>query len=193
MAQVRSAGLRRILSPLFRLLIALGRELLLLILVSLAAGDIIGMGTLGEFAVLHALLLTWAWYRLAFVAANRYLRAAASFRSVELSAADSERILWSLQLVGRYIYAVVAVHVFTSHAVGDGFFLSVVVRFSWLGALPIAVLLLRRWRSAITATYLQHFPQGDLADRVRASEGQAAGSLIALSAFAYVAVRGITR
>lgn len=192
LAQVRSAGARRVLSPLFRVLIALGRELLLLLLVILAAGDIIGMGTLGEFAVLHALLLTWAWYRLAFVAANRYLHAAASLRSVELSAQDSERILWSLKLVGRYVFALVAIHVFTSHAVGDGFILALVVRFSWLGALPIAVMLLRRWRTAITTTYLRYFPQGDLANRVRTHQGEASGSLIALAAFAYVAVRGIT-
>jgi len=192
LSQVRSPGLRRILSPLLRLLVALSRELLLLALVTLAAGDLIGMGTLGEFAVLHALLLTWAWYRLAFVAANRYLHAAASLRAIELSDEASDRILWSLRLVGRYIFAVVAIHVFTSHAVGEGFILGVVIRFSWLGALPIAVLLLRRWRNAITSTYLQHFPQGQLADRVRANQGQAAGSVIALSAFAYVAVRGIT-
>ncbi len=192
MAQVRSPGLRRILSPLLRLLVALGRELLLLALVTLAAGDLIGMGTLGEFAVLHALLLTWAWYRLAFVAANRYLHAAASLRSVKLSDQASERILWSLRLVGRYIFAVVALHVFTSHAVGEGFILKLVIRFSWLGALPIFVLLLRHWRQPIVTTYLEHFPQSELADRVRASQGQAAGSVIALSAFAFVAVRGIT-
>lgn len=188
---VRSPWLRRLGTTVLRVVAVLGKELLLVTLV-IMAGDVVGGGTLAEMAVIYALVLTWAWYRLTFVALHHYLRSAVRLRAVELTAATSERILWSLQQFGRYAFAVVAARVFTDHTVGDGFLLTVVERFAWLGAIPIAVRVIQRWRPSIIATYLHNFPTGQLADRVRASSGERKGTAVALFAFGYVAVRGIT-
>lgn len=191
-SEVNNVALRQIVGATLRLLHALGDELLIVAIVHAAGSMLVGDTTPPELAALYAVAVTWAWYRLILQATHRYLRSAAHLRGVDLTAEAEERIISSLRLAGRYSFGVVAAVVFVDHVVGAGFLATWLRRFFWVGATAIVVVLLRRWRSSITSTYLDNFPAGKLADLVRQTQHSAAGTLFAVVAFGYVAVRGIT-
>jgi len=190
--EVHNLALRQLMVALLRVFGALGGELILLFFVHAVGNLLVDDSTPPELAALYAVIVTYAWYRLILQAAHRYLRSAAQMRGVELSDRAEARIIWSLRLAGRYSFAVVAAVVFIDHVVGAGFLATWIRRAFWGGFAIIVFMLLRRWRTSITSSYVKHFPQGRLADLVRATKGRSAGTIVALAAFGYVAVRGIT-
>lgn len=191
-AEVHNLALRQVVDALVRILQALGGELLFLVVVSFGGDVLVGESTPPELAAMYAVLLTYAWYRLLLQAVHRYLRNAAQIGGRDLTEAAEARIIWSLRLAGRYSFGVVAAVVFVDHIVGAGFLSTWIGRLFWGGALVILGLLLRSWRPAITSAYLANYPSGRLADLVRKTQGQAIGAAVAIAAFSYVAVRGIT-
>ena len=191
-AEVNNVALRQLVATALRITLALGDELLLVAMIHAVGNLLVGDNTPAELAALYAVAVTYAWYRLILQATDRYLRSAATMRGVTLTEATEERIISSLRLAGRYSFAVVAAVVFVDHVVGDGFLATWLRRLFWAGAAIILVVLLRRWRDAITNAYLENFPRGGLADLVRRTRNSSAGTVVAVAAFVYVAVRGIT-
>jgi hypothetical protein len=67
-----------------------------------------------------------------------------------------------------------------------------VVEFFWIGTLPIALVLVNRWREDIADAYLAMYPKGRFAIRVRNTRTRAVGFFVVLVAFTSVAARGIS-
>jgi hypothetical protein len=74
---------------------------------------------------------------------------------------------------------------------GQGALYGIAREVAFAGALVLGWRLISDWRDEVTQAYLKLFPQGRLADSVRASQGRAHGLLIAAAAFLFVASRGL--
>ena len=145
-----------------------------------------------ELDLLRALALGYAWYALVVAGVLHLVHTAVAARRIDLSEAMSERVLRSLRLVGRYALAVVAVLVVAQHALGRGYLYALVVNFSWVGAVPISLLLLRHWRADIARAYVRLVPQGALAAALGREQGLAMRALLVVAASAVLIGRGLS-
>ncbi|MBE0617296.1 MAG: ATP-binding protein, partial [Proteobacteria bacterium] len=152
---------------------------------------LLGLHRIAELDVMRAVLLGYAWYRFLIAAVHHAVAAAAGTGRVSVSAALSDRILRSVRLVGRYGYAVAVVLLLSRHALGRGYLYHLVVRFFWLGAFPLAFVLIQRWRNDITSAYLRLYPKGRFAAAVGATRDRPEGFFVAAAAFCSVAARGM--
>lgn len=143
-----------------------------------------------ELGVLRDVVIAFSWYRLASAATHHALTAAAAREVGVVSKAVSDKILRSVHAGGRFVLAVYAFLVVSGAILGKGYLYRVVITSAWLGALPIAYLLLRWWRGDIAAVYLRAHPSGALASLVDRTRDRASGIFIVAAAFAFVAARG---
>ena len=152
---------------------------------------ILGPAGAPETAFLRALIFTYAWYRILIAAAHHTIASAAASRRSGLPPELSLRIFKSIRFVGRYGLAVVVVLLASKLMLGRGYLYTVVVRFFWLGAFPLAFVLIRRWRPDITAAYLKMYPSGRFARSVEATQDKPHGFFVAAGAFGTVAAHGL--
>ncbi|MEY3015221.1 MAG: hypothetical protein RIT45_3956 [Pseudomonadota bacterium] len=175
-----------------RLVLTLGRELFIVLAVMLLFRVVLGADVATELDLVYELLLDWALYRLLLAGAHRFLTAAAADAARrEISPELSERILASLRLGARFGLAVALTLALASHLLGRGYLYMLVVRLSWIFAIPIVLLLVRAWQQDICAAYLRAYPSGSLATVVERNRERSFGVLVALAAFSAVAVTGI--
>jgi hypothetical protein len=132
-------------------------------------------------------------YRLVIRSAHRLIARISSAQRAQISVKASDKILFSLRLVGRYAFAVVLLLMSAQAIVGNGYLYRIVLRFAWLGALPIAFVLVRRWRGDIADAYLRYRPDGKLADAVRSTRTRWFGFFVALAAFVAISAAAVTR
>jgi hypothetical protein len=142
-----------------------------------------------ELAVPLRLLLWFASYRLFIVASHRLLyrvigRSDGGAKSA--TSARSERLTKSVRMVARYGFGVAIVLILAAEILGKGYLYHLVLRFAWLGAIPIFALLVRWWRSDIADAYLTHRSDGRLASLVRTTRGRWFGFFVAAAAFLVV-------
>lgn len=193
---IASQSLRRsfLLLPVRRLLLvtaALSAELLTLAGV-LIIPWLIGEPT-GALAAVYRVVLIYSWYRLIVVAAHGFIAYAASSPSGQLTEATSEKTLRTLRVVGRYLLVTLIVLSLAEAALGRGFMFHLVARFAWLGAVPIAVVLIRAWRGDIADAYLARRTHGALAERVARTRDRWYGFFVAAAAVAVLFASFIAR
>ncbi len=185
----------RVTDGLLQLTLLLGKEIGWLLAVVIAFTWVLDATLATELHLIYELLLIWAIYRLVLAATHRFFTSAARLRlktrHVEVSEQLSARILASVRLVSRYGFSVWALLSLAEHTVGPGYLYLLVVRFSWVGALPIAFLLVQRWQADISEAYLRAYPSGGLASLVERTQNKPVGLIVAFAAFAYVALRGV--
>lgn len=175
-----------------KLVLILGRELLLVLSVYLAFRIVLQSSLATELDLVYELLLDWAIYRLLLAAAHRFLTAAAADASRrEISPELSARILASLRFAARFGLAIAIILALASHLLGRGYLYLLVVRFAWIFAVPVVLLVIRDWQQDICAAYLRAYPAGALAAAVERHRNRAFGVLVALAAFSAVAVTGV--
>jgi hypothetical protein len=145
-----------------------------------------------EVRLLRAVVLTYAWYRLILSLLHHAITEAAHAGAVQLSEARNQKILQSVRLVGRYGLVVVVFLIASRTVLGRGYLYQLVVEFFWIGTLPIALVLVNRWREDIADAYLAMYPKGRFAIRVRNTRTRAVGFFVVLVAFTSVAARGIS-
>ncbi|MEP7119407.1 MAG: hypothetical protein ABJE95_00630 [Byssovorax sp.] len=174
------------LSTILAIVAALLGELLFLAVV-LALPTLVGsLSSSPVLATLHGVLVAYAVYRLAIAAAHRGIARAASAGVAKLDEASSEKILRSVRVVGRYALAVTVFLVLSRAVLGRGYLYHLASRFAWLGAIPIAAVLIRGWRDDISARYLRTRDTGLLADAVRRTRERWYGFFVAVAAFLVV-------
>lgn len=139
----------------------------------------------------RALLLGFAWYRVVVAVVHHALNQAAQTSRFEVSPELSERILRSVRLAGRYALTVVVLLLAFERVLGRGFLYHLVVQFFWVGSVPVALVLIQRWRRDIARAYLDFFPGGRFARAVERSRERPVGFLVAMLAFGAVAARGV--
>ncbi|HTN84825.1 MAG TPA: hypothetical protein VL242_14090, partial [Sorangium sp.] len=139
----------------------------------------------------YSLLLWYALYRLALAAA-RHLVAS---REASPGAAVGAKLLRSLQTVARYALAVQLLLALAEGVAGRGYLHHTVGRAAWLGAIPLALVLMRRWRDDICEAYLRVRVNdaGPLAEAVRATRRRWYGFFVAIVAFVALALAALSR
>lgn len=135
-------------------------------------------------AALYDVLVAYAVYRLAIAAVHRGIARAAGV--AKLDETSSAKILRSVRVVGRYALAVTVFLVLSRAVLGRGYLYHLASRFAWLGAIPIAAVLIRWWRDDISARYLGVRDTGLLADAVRRTRKSWYGFFVAVAAFMVV-------
>ncbi|MEO5730442.1 MAG: hypothetical protein ABI134_13510, partial [Byssovorax sp.] len=174
------------LSALLAIISALLGELLFLGVV-LALPSLAGpLASSPVSTALYGVLVAYASYRLAIAAAHRGIARAASAGVAKLDEESSEKILRSVRVVGRYALAVAIFLVLSRAVLGRGYLYHLASRFAWLGAIPIAAVLIRGWRDDISARDLRARDTGLLADAVRRTRKRWYGFFVAVAAFLVV-------
>ncbi|MCW5836416.1 MAG: hypothetical protein KIS78_28710 [Labilithrix sp.] len=138
-------------------------------------------------------LLLWYWiYRLALTVTHRSLASAAS-RGGVLAGEVGERILRSVRLVGRAAFFFAVLLASSAAVVGRGYLHGVVVRAAWLMAVPIVLILVRRWRDDIARMYLRVQPAGPLSRLVSRTRTRWVGFFVVVAAFVVLLGSGVVR
>jgi hypothetical protein len=191
LAQLDAPTARWFASSLMHMLARLGRELVLLLATYLLFDQVLAdRWTVPEWQVLRSLAYAYAWYRLALAFLHRVVQVAVS-RYQLVSPLLNGKMLHSLRWVARMVL-LYAVYVILAQAVlGRGALYGIARELALLGVVLIAWRLILAWRGEVTAAYLAAFPDGKLAERVRANEGKSQGLVIAFAAFVFVAARGL--
>jgi hypothetical protein len=191
LAQLEAPTARWLTSSVMHMLARLGRELVLLLTTYLLFDRVLAdRWVWPEWDVLRSLAYAYAWYRLALAFLHRVVQVAVS-RYWLVSPVLNGKMLRSLRWVARMVL-VYAVYVILAQALlGRGALYGIAREVALLGLVLIAWRLILAWRAEVTAAYLAAFPEGSLAERVRANEGRSQGLVIAFAAFGFVAARGL--
>ncbi len=143
----------------------------------------------GEIDALLTLLTIYGIYRLAIdVVASAFVNAAMHYG---LETTDERRtmLLRSIRLVLRVAMILLLIHL-ASRALGQGFMVTMIVKFSWLVVMAAMLVELFRWRNVMVETFLTLQPKGRLADTLRASRSRWYGAFLAPAAFVWLAGHG---
>ncbi|MCB9488932.1 MAG: AAA family ATPase [Deltaproteobacteria bacterium] len=143
-----------------------------------------------ELRFVKVFFLAYAWYRIVVAVAHQFIVGAAQARRVVLTPELNERIRTSVRLTARYIFPVVVFLIVSERILGRGYLYGLVVKFAWLGAFPIAGILIHRWRPSITRSYLEGFPDGRLAEPMRRVKDKPSGIFVVTAAVFPVIYRG---
>jgi hypothetical protein len=191
LAQLDAPTARWLASSVMHMLSRLGRELVLLLTTYLLFDQVLAdRWVFPEWEVFRSLAYAYAWYRLALAFLHRVVQVAVS-RYRLVSPVLNGKMLHSLRWVARMVL-LYAVYVILAQAVlGRGALYGIAREVALLGVVLIAWRLILDWRGEVTAAYLSAFPEGSLADRVRANEERSQGLVIAFAAFVFVAARGL--
>ena len=136
-----------------------------------------------ELEIVYSLLLWYGFYRLVLAGTHGFLVRRAGAPAAAAGNTRSRRILRSLQVVGRYALVVGVILILSKAIGGEGYVHQIVGRFAWIGAIPLAWILIRWWRGDIAEAYLRLHDEGTLADAVRGSRSRWYGFFVALAAF----------
>jgi hypothetical protein len=181
------------IESLFRWIDRLFGEFVFLLAV-LIAPSVLGFTTDEQvLGMIYYLALWYAGYRLVIAALLRTLERIIGESQREGETPRSVRLLHSVRLAGRYVLAVAFILIVSSTVLGKGYLHGLVKALSWVGAIPIAVILIRRWRADIANEYLRLRESGPLADAVRQSRDRWFGFFVAVLAFVALVVDGVTR
>jgi hypothetical protein len=145
-----------------------------------------------EGKLLRSMVVGYAWYRLLLALTHHALIHGRSWYQMRVSAIMSDKILATIKLVGRYAFAMYVLLVLSDQVLGGGYLYGLVLGFFWVGSIPIAIILLRRWRPHITSSYLRLYPNGRFSESVRSTEGASMGFFVATMAFAVVAAQAMS-
>lgn len=160
----------------------------------LFAPSVLGFSTENRVpSMLYYLALWYSVYRLIIAALYRALERIIGEAQIPGESVRSIRLLHSVRLVGRYVLAVAFILIISSNVLGKGYLYGLVKVLSWIGAIPIASILIRRWRTDIANEYLRLREKGALADAVRSSRDRWFGFFIALVAFVALVADAVTR
>ncbi len=202
--RIREAAVRAIRHPTRARLVqglisatdALWPEIVLLV-AALALRRILVHPSFPELWVTGAFILIYAVYRLALTAAHRGIAWASSTPRAPIGQAASDKVLRTVQRVGRYALAVFILIAVSETVLGRGYLYHVVTTFAWLGSIPIFALLIRWWRPDITDFYLRVRPEGHLAEVVKTTRNRWYGFFVVMAAFGVItadaASRGVRR
>ena len=143
----------------------------------------------GEIDALLTLLTIYGIYRLAIdVVASVFVNAAMHY-GLETTDERRTKLLRSIRLVLRVAMILLLIHL-ASHSLGQGFMVTMIVKFSWLVVLAAMLVELFRWRNVMVETFLTLQPKGRLADTLRASRLRWYGAFLAPAAFVWLAGHG---
>ncbi len=188
---IPSLALRRLANSALQTIARVSGELILLLGVYLCFDQIL-VAHLGqpELVALRSLAYAFAWYRLVLAVIHRVLLTAVSrYQLVEPSL--NAKIFRSLRMVARLALWFVMYLTLAQAMLGRGALYGIAREIAVFGAVLVGWLLIRAWRTEVTSAYLSIFPEGRLADQVRATQENSHGLLIVLAAFVFVAARGM--
>ncbi|HFE46765.1 MAG TPA: hypothetical protein ENJ18_14955 [Nannocystis exedens] len=187
---VQRASLIRLLHGLFDALEALVRPIVLFVATLFVWPALGEAQAVPEFAAIYQILFYLATYRLLLRAAHIGI---ARLINRHIAPEVSAKILRSLQLIGRTALTIAIFLAISERILGKGYLYRLVLGFAWLGALPIAAILIRWWRKTIADAYLKFSDSGAMADAVRKTRGKWYGFFVATAAVCILFVVGVIR
>ncbi|HPQ71478.1 MAG TPA: hypothetical protein PKW95_20295 [bacterium] len=152
---------------------------------------VIGGRAVPEVMFVRLLALAYVWYRFSLSMSHWLVTSAVTSQRIRVSPELSERIMRSFRLVARYVFPVIVFLALSHRMLGLGYLHRLVVSFFWLGAIPLAVVLLRWWREPITAAHLRYFPESRLSTLLRERKSKWLLLVTIPAAFVMVAGRGL--
>jgi hypothetical protein len=189
-ARLRNRGLRVVLHRWLSFVLALAPDLLRLALVYVFFW-VFDRQVGQEIGVLGTVIKGSAWYRVILAFAFNLLASAVAMHLVDVSARIRARLLQTLRTMGRTILLLAVWRILSAQMLGKGYLYNLAVDFGWVLAMVAVLMLIRRWRVDITDGYLAVYPTGRLADLVRRTRHRLPGFFVTITAFGYVAVRGL--
>ncbi len=184
-----SVGSKRRAQRLFRWGETIGPWALFLITIEILRWALGPVAQAGEINALLTLLTVFGIYRLAIdVVATAFVNAAVHY-GLDTTSERRAMLLRSVRLVLRVATALVLIHI-VSHALGQGFMATMILKFSWLVVLAAVLIELFRWRGVMVDTFLRLQPKGRLADALRQSQSRWYGAFLAPAAFVWLAGHG---
>ena len=188
-ARTRNSPYQRMALRWLRLANALADDALLLAVVWLGSGMLLRLLPVPEIELLRRVALAFALYRVGLATLHQFFVSLMSMTRAAVPVVTSERVLRSLRLFGRYTLAVVVFLLVSAVVLGRGYLYRLVQDFAWLGAVPIATILLRHWKDDIFDAHLAVFPSSRLAGRLQTSRDRLDGLLLAIPAVLQLALR----
>jgi len=165
---------------------------LVAVLAVLAAGVVVSpVLAFAAGALAYRVVLAWTVLRLLVQGVHEVIRWLARPQLGALGAERSDRAFTSVRFVGRFAFALSVFLSTTEAMVGRGILYTVAVRLGWLIAVPVALILIRRWQNDIATTYLLLVPAGRLAVAVTDTRTRWFGFFVVVAAFVFVASRAV--
>lgn len=139
-----------------------------------------------EFLIAATLFRIYAWYRVFLALAELVVLGAGRDTGIADETDSRATIRW----VARYVLALVFLRHVLAAAIGRGYLWNAVLRLGWLGALPLAYLLLRRWRGPVTERYAARFPDSAMAGYLERRAKRFGGAFLVAAAAVHLIVAG---
>ncbi|WP_394822729.1 AAA family ATPase [Pendulispora albinea] len=188
---VRRPALLRLIKRVADALDAVGRE-------AIALGGVLLLPTVtrvdvhtGAWSVAYTLLLWYGIYRLVIAVTHRSLEWAVTRGGAVIKPSTGQKILRSVRVVVRAAFFFAALLAASAAVVGRGYLHAMVVRAAWILSIPIAAVLVSRWRADIAEAYLRVRPTGALSGLVARTRDRWAGFFVAIAAFVVLLGAGI--
>ncbi len=157
----------------------------------IAAGLAFRLLPTAEVALIGRVAITYAGYRALQAFLHHFLIRASAITRHRVSADASERLRRSIQLMLRYALLVVIFLEVAAAVLGKGYLYTLVQDFAWLGAIPIALILLRRWRDEVFDAFAASFPRSRLLAPINSARGRLFAPVAILPAAALLAARAV--
>ena len=170
---------------------AVGDEAVLLLVVWLGTGMMLRLLPAPEVALLQSVAVAFVVYRVAVASLHQFFVSLMTLTRSAVPVVTSERVMRSLHMIGRYTLGVVVFLLVSAVVLGRGYLYRLVQDFAWLGAVPIATILLRHWKDDIFDAHLTAFPSSRMSGRIQRSRDRLDGLLLAIPAVAQLAIRAV--
>lgn len=131
-----------------------------------------------EFLVAASLFRSYAWYRVVLALAEPLVVGASRDAGIA-DETDSRVTIW---WIARYVLAAVLLRQVVAVLIGRGYLWDAALFLGWLGALPLAYVLLRRWRDPVTERYTARFPGSAMARTLQRRAKRLGGSFLVAAA-----------
>ncbi len=152
-----------------------------------------GLHEVAELQIIYEILFAYTLYRLCLTAAHRGVAWMIRRRVGPRSENFHTRLYRSLRLIGRTVLLVIVLLTTSRYVLGTGHLYRLVAGFAWLGSIPIALYLIRKWQDDIASGYLRFRDRGALADAVRSTRVHWYGFFVALAAVVILLLVGSWR
>ena len=140
------------------------------------------------FQALRIIVLRLSWFYVLVTLATRFLVSRLRYRAGR--AAIAKRILGSVRLAMGFGLAAILITDLSELLVGRGYIYGLVVDLAWVGALPIALILLHRWKDDVCEAHRSRWAEGFVARALASSDTTVRRHLLVPPAVVQLAVTG---
>ncbi len=145
-----------------------------------------------ELELARSIMLALTWFGLVISTIHYAIVGVTRAHRANISPAFSRRILKSVRLVAGYALFAVILTIIDRQLIGRGYIQELVIEFAWIGAVPIGILIIRRWRVEITDTFIARYPGASMSRGLARARGRFWDILLLVPAGLRLMAAGLT-